>query len=117
MNRREGTKKLEKVIKRKKKEGWKWGNKAKYSALDAPSSHLREGVTDRRTDGRTDIPSCRDATAHLTMWLFFSRMARSGNDKKKAKETKQKNKKGNKNEDRRKDENEGVNQTKKDRNG
>ena len=40
-------------------------NKAEYSASDAPSSRLREGVTDRRTDGRTDTPSYRDATAHL----------------------------------------------------
>ena len=29
-------------------------NKAEYSASDAPSSHLREGVTDRRPDGPTD---------------------------------------------------------------
>ena len=36
-------------------------NKAEYPASDAPSSHLREGVT----DGRTDTPSYRDATAHL----------------------------------------------------
>ena len=47
----------------------KQSNKVKYSALDAPSSHLREGVTDQRpdgrTDGRTDTPSYRDATAHL----------------------------------------------------
>ena len=48
-------------------------NKAEYSAQDAPSRRLREGVTDLRTDrptdgptdGRTDIPSYRDATAHL----------------------------------------------------
>ena len=56
-----------------------WQNKsltieqAEYSASDAPGSHLREGVTDRRTDGPTarqtdgwtDTPSYRDATAHL----------------------------------------------------
>ena len=29
-------------------------NKAEYTAQDAPSTHLREGVTDLRTDGRTD---------------------------------------------------------------
>ena len=56
-------------------------NKAEYSAQDAPSSRLREGVTDRRpdgptdrrtdgptdgwTDGRTDTPSYRDARMHL----------------------------------------------------
>ena len=29
-------------------------NKAEYSALDASRRRLREGVTDLRTDGRTD---------------------------------------------------------------
>ena len=40
-------------------------NKAKYSALDASRRRLREGVTDLRTDGRTDRPSYRDAMTHL----------------------------------------------------
>ena len=60
---------------------WLSLNKAKYTAQDAPSTRLREGVrtygrtdgwtdgqtdgpTDRQTNGRTDTPSYRDATAH-----------------------------------------------------
>ena len=48
------------------------GNKAGYTAKDAPSTRLkitRDGPTDLRTDGRTDgrtdTPSYRDASAHL----------------------------------------------------
>ena len=52
---------------------WLSLNKAKYTAQDAPSTRLRESVTERqpdrpmdgRTDGRMDTPSYRDATAHL----------------------------------------------------
>ena len=44
--------------------------KTEYLASDAPSSHLRKGVTDRRLDGRTDTPSYRDATAHLKSSLL-----------------------------------------------
>ena len=47
----------------------KQSNKVKYSALDAPSSHLREGVTDQRPDGQMDgpmdTPCYRYATVHL----------------------------------------------------
>ena len=48
-------------------------NKAGYTAQDAPSTRLK--ITwDRRTYGRTDTPSYRDATAHLKkeISVFFS---------------------------------------------
>ena len=48
-------------------------NKTEYLALDAPSSHLRKGVTDRRDgpmDGWMYTPSYRDATAHLKSSLL-----------------------------------------------
>ena len=67
---------------------WHSLNKAKYTAQDAPSTRLREGVrtygrtdgwtdgqtdgpTDRQTNGRTDTPSYRDATAHIKCFFFF----------------------------------------------
>ena len=40
-------------------------NKAEYSALDASRRRVREGVTNLRTDGRSDRPSYRDARTHL----------------------------------------------------
>ena len=50
------------------KDGRKKINKAGYTAQDAPSRRLK--ITQDRwtygpTDGRTDTPSYRDATAHL----------------------------------------------------
>ena len=47
-------------------------NKAGYTAQGSPSTRLKitldgrtYGPTDLRTDGQTDTPSYRDATAHL----------------------------------------------------
>ena len=68
---------------------WLSLNKAKYTAQDAPSTRLREGVrtygrtdgrtdgqtdgpTDRQTNGRTDTPSYRDATAYLKRAFFHA---------------------------------------------
>ena len=48
-------------------------NRAEYSTLDAPSRRPTEGITalrtDGRTDGRSDTPFYRDATAHLKVVL------------------------------------------------
>ena len=57
---------------KKKRERRQKGNKAGYTAQDAPTTRLkitRDRPTDGRTDGptdrRTDTPSYRDARTHL----------------------------------------------------
>ena len=50
--------KRERGVTNKDMEEWtEMRNKAGYTAQDAPSTRLREGVTDGPTDGRTDGPT------------------------------------------------------------
>ena len=60
--------KLERNLTRQEDKRLRGNNKAGYTAQDAPSARLkitRDGRTDGPTDGRTETPSYRDATAHL----------------------------------------------------
>ena len=52
-------------------------NQAGYTALDAPSMHLRESVTDRRPEGRTDGRT----DGHTLLWRCdgaFENLVRKG---------------------------------------